>query len=81
MQLRLPIDRIHFANRLPCLYLVPHPYSRRLELAIKREIISMLHKDALVISRHDDNLLDHTVKDSLDRGIFLQGYGHSVIER
>ena len=66
MKLSLAIDRINDSNGLAGLDRVSGLHAHRLKLAIERIMITMVDHDALVIARHDHDLLHDTAEYGLD---------------
>ena len=80
MQLRRPVYGIDGSDYIAGLDLVSRFHDRASQLAIEREIISMLHQDAFVISRHHHNLLHHSVENRLYGSTFCHGNRNAVVE-
>ena len=81
MQENLIVYHIHGTQKVARPDLIASFHRSRPELAVECEIISMLHQYALIVARHHDNLLNHTVKDSTDLRTFCKSYIHPIIRR
>ena len=81
MQLSLSIDCIDNSKHLACLDLITSLYRHASKLAIEREIVSMLYKHALIVSRHCNHLLNNSVKYRLYLSTFGNGDIHTIVRR
>ena len=81
MKQNLIIDHIHGSQKIAGLDLITSLYGCASELAVECEIISVLHQNAFVISRHHDDLLDHTIKDCTNLRTFRKSYVDTVVWR
>ena len=80
-QSSLAVDHIHMAQQLAGLHLVARLDVHASELAVEREIVAVLDKDAFVVAGHYHDLAYFAVEHRLDRGPFLEGDSHAVVER
>ena len=62
MKQHLTVDHIHRTQKITGLDLISGLHGCASELAVERKIIAMLNKNALIVTRHDDNLLYYTIK-------------------
>ena len=66
MEQGFPADGIDHAQHLAELDFVSYLDGHRSELAIEGEVAAVLHKDAVIVARHDHYLLDHPSENGLE---------------
>ena len=81
MELGLSTHGVHRAQVLSSLHFVTFLHGDRSDIAIQREIIAVLHKDALVVSGHNDYLFNLSVENCLHGRSLPESHGDSVVER
>ena len=81
MKLSVTIDSINPSYCLADLHLIPCLDVHRLQLAIKRKVVSMLHKHTLVVSRHHQHLANRTAKHSINLRTLAQSYIYTIVRR
>ena len=81
MKLGLAVDGIYRPYLLSCTDLVSRLHRSALKLAIKCKIVPVLHQDALIVPRHDDNLLHYAVEHDIHFRTFRHGYRNTVVKR
>ena len=79
MKLGFLVDGIHHPKLLPGLYLLTGFNAYIAQFAVECEIISMLHKNTLIVSGHHQHLFHHPVKDAPNRCSALQGYSYTIV--
>ena len=81
MQLRLAVNGVHSSNLLSDLHLLSGLHHHILELAVEREIVSVLDKHALIIAGHHEHLLHDPVEHTLYTRSGPKRYADPVVLR